>query len=387
MNRVRSAYGFGVMLFFIISLHSALAILSSGQQDDDKIIVDIINDIKKHPLDSHLWEKIVKHPSYRLLKDPNPQVFASLGLHAVLSQTQTLIRDSFLQHNLANVKEANVLWKSFFVMYDELKKRELGLDGYQSDAHKESQRLPLAVRALKVAKKFESEKSLSEGRNYSQEIDAAQKQQFSILSTGGTFGMNFNRRANAIEAGSLVKSLRALGENIAAPKVRLVNEVLHEFTIKLGAMSQSNVNQAVAEFIRNQNPGFKGVVTDENMLDSLYHYIMRPVLLDAAHKITDRLIKPLSSLNNDQQAALREHQINCAVVALYHVFGGHTVDIFGEIDAFLQRRLGSKKSEQRYNEIMAMVGYSIEEDSQDSVNKVGDLAGLDDDFLKLSAVG
>lgn len=383
MNCVRLFYGFVMAFLVIFTLHPALASLS----DDDQIIATIIKDIKKHPLDNHLWEKIIKHPSYDLLRDPSPQVFASLGLHAVLNQTQTLIRDSFLQHNLANVREANVLWKSFFVIYDDLKQRELGVDGHQSESHKESQQLPRAIRALKVAKKFEREKSISESANHSKEVEAAQNLQLDILSTGGTFGINFNRRVNAVEAGSIVKSLRALGENIAAPKVQPVNDLLHEFTIKLGNMNQSDVNQAVSGFIKSHNSKFKGVITNKNMLDSLYRYMLRPVLLGAAHEIASRLFKSLSNLSHDQQAMLLNHQTNCAVVALYHVFSAHTLDAFSEIDEVLASRLGGRKSEERYNEVMAMVGYSPSEgDRHISKEEIDGILNLDDEVLKVDAV-
>ena len=383
MNRVRSAYGFAMMFIFIISLHPVLAIHAQGQQSDDKIIIKIINDLKDEPLNINFWEKIVKHPSYHLLRDQGPQVFASLGLHSVLNQKKTPVHDGFLQGNPAKVEEVDNLWKSFLAMYDSLKERNLG--GHQSDDHKESKKLSPAIRILKIAKKFEREKALDENADSSKEVKAAQNLQLDILSTGGTFGVNFNRPISAVEAGSIVKSLRVLGESIVKPKVQPVDNLLHEFTIKLASMNPSEVNQAVSDFIKRHNSEFKEVVTDENMLDSLYRYMLRPVLLDAAHEITSRLFKSLSNLGPVQQAVLKDHQTNCAVIALYHVFSA--LGAFSEIDEVLASRIGGKNSEERYDEVMAMVGYSPSEgDPEISKDDIDDILNLDDEFLNLDAI-
>jgi hypothetical protein len=365
-----------------------------NDKDDGSLVFHIAcNALKEQSLDENLWEKVMEHPYSHLFESACryingfhiPKTLVLVGLNAIISASDPIqmhIRESFLQQNLVEREKANVLWSSFIAKYDALEQQYheryasrwiRDSTQYQSDVRKEKE-LPLAIRVLKIATIFEEDQFLNE--NAFTVVKVVRDLAFNMLSTGGTFGINFNRTANYDEAEAIIESLQSLGENTLRSKI---SDLFKKLKKDLMDTEKSKRAQAISDFIKEKNPNFKGTATDKKSVDTnVTEYVILPILSrfarEAADEITQKIFIPYSSaLTLHQQAVLENHQINCAVIALYAVFDNPIFNTFDEIDKILACRssvIAYKSSQQRYTEIMGMVNAGYKRSWQSRENEI-----------------
>ena len=227
---------------------------SFGANSEQINILNFLSGIfNAQKLDQDLWKTIKNHSYVQVLSYhysrswyTNIALFDLASLYTVLSQkTQTSIQRSFLQQSpedFTNRNQANQLWRGLFAEADKEIMQE----------HRNT--MPNAIRALQSAKAtteiIEMEAATEDSR-----AQTLRTLQSNLLSTGGTFGVNFNRSANEDEKQIMIQSLESFRN-------------------------------------RTQDP--------QEIIDSL-------------------IIPYSSQLTPTQQARLNDHQINCAVIALRYV--------------------------------------------------------------------
>ena len=231
------------------------ALHNLSQSHDDMMIYDFfVNIFKSQALGATLWERIIDHPYIRAFEHRLSGEADFVALYTALNQPQTPLHRSFFQQSLDRRDEVNQLWKAFFVAFD----RQISKEHRAQVPQKHD-----AVRAIGLAD-FAQQTMMYQAQNQAQDQDeflrliagpkfkTLQTLQSKLLSTGGTFGMNFHRSANYEEAESMMQSLQSLGHSMQDP-----NEIIRSLVVSYS-----------------------------------------------------------SALTKDQQEKLDDHQINCAVCAL-----------------------------------------------------------------------
>lgn len=250
------------------------------------------------PLSSDIWEQIREDIRSCLGEKSTQQDFVSITFRVIMKKEPTSYCSeetkeqwkSFMQQSFGKRAETNELWKTFLQNCD-------SFGEFKKD-------IALPVRVLEIARMFEEEQA--NAHRYasfinSKEIEDMQTIQLTLLATGGTFGMNFNRTANLDEAAIMIKCLHSLGKNLQRSMTGNSHDVANEI---------SNV------FF---------------------------------------LTYSTSNLNQQQKSRLKDHHLNCATIALHAVFKGD----FDAIDDHLRSK-GIGSSKQRYTQIMRMAGRSVE---------------------------
>ena len=260
------------------------------------------HDLSSEPLDISFWDKVGRESTYDFTDQNNQYFFDELAFNEVLlNQDRTGLKESFLQRNITTRQnEANQLWEAFFKAHDDLVVKRIsrvhgGDNGYM-DRIKVT---PNAIRVLGRISSIEDYLCYPEGRETAQIIRSK------ILSTGGTFGINFKRTATANEAKTMRDSIDA-------------------FVRDVGSTSWSEVAQEIMNSF----------------------FVAYPLSLEKA-----------------QQDALDNHQVNCVILGLFTALNIHSnssEDSFSEIDRLVAAKKGCSasaiRSKDRYDRIAELIG-------------------------------
>ncbi len=257
------------------------------------------HDLSSEPLDISFWDKVERESTYDFTDHHNNRYFFDeLAFNEVLlNQDRTGLKESFLQRNITTRQnEANQLWEAFFKVHDDLVvKRISRVHGGDNGYIDRIKGTPNAIRVLGRINSIEDYLCYPEGRETAQIIRSK------ILSTGGTFGINFKRTATSNEA-----------------KI---------------------MKDSVESFVRN---------------------VESNIWLDIAQEIMNAFFVAYSlPLEKTQQDALNSHQVNCVILGLYSVFNIHQryspEDPFSEIDRLVAAKKGCSasaiRSKDRYDGI------------------------------------
>ncbi len=234
---------------------------SLSQSHDEMMVCDFFANIfKAQTLGAPLWERIIDHPYIRAFEHRLHGGAGFVMLYTALNQTQTPLHQSFFQKNLDRRDEVNQLWKALFAASDRQNQEEHGMPKIH-DAMKVHwiPQIRDAVKVLELAG-FAQQTMLYQAQDQDEflrltaglKFKTLQTLQSKLLSTGGTFGMNFHRSANFDEIYLMIQSLQSLGRTMQDP-----NEIIRSLVVSYS-----------------------------------------------------------SALTKDQQEKLDDHQINCAVLAL-----------------------------------------------------------------------
>jgi hypothetical protein len=232
-------------------------------------------------------------------------------------------------------------------MYDDLMRQERANGHLYYNHHVQYHILPLSIRVMKTG-------------NYEEQ---SMHQKLNVLATGGTFGMNFNRTANILEASILIDELDCLGLLLLETQVQTILVELYRGLESIE--DKSNHLPILLKFIKTKISGFdkleEGSITAEYANKIIYHHANTTARFKIVPEIIKILFsKPFSKLSRIQELQLENHQINCAVIALLPIFNNN----FDEIDRVLESRplmKGKnvsyyKSAKQRHAEVMQMAG-------------------------------
>lgn len=163
-------------------------------------------------LNDDLWNRLADYEMVRTsIRYNHKSQFDSFGFYAVLNQEpRTDVHRSFLQQapaDLAHRDQANQLWQSLFAKSNQLHSQFAKQFGYSDGEYKVSP----AVRALGAVNYSENCGGRFFGTRHKQELITLQA---NLLSSGGTFGMNFNRTANQEEAQIMIHNLESFARRV-----------------------------------------------------------------------------------------------------------------------------------------------------------------------------
>ena len=261
------------------------------------------HDLSSEPLDISFWDKVERESIYDFTDQNNQYFFDELAFNEVLlNQDRTGLKESFLQRNITTLQnEANQLWEAFFKAHDDLVvKRISRVHGGDNGYIDRIKGTPNAIRVLGRISSIEDYLCYPEGRETAQIIRSK------ILSTGGTFGINFKRTATSNEAKTMKDSVESFVRNV-----------------------ESNIWSDIAQEIMNA--------------------------FFVAYSLP---------LEKTQQDALDSHQVNCVILGLYSAFNIHQryspEDPFSEIDRLVAAKKGCSasaiRSKDRYDGIAEHIG-------------------------------
>jgi hypothetical protein len=276
------------------------------------------------------WSTLVNHPYVRSMTPlDGPHQFTKVALYITARQTQTPAHQAFFQENTSDKDLSKSLWKGFLAEHDNLDREVINLSGQaryfeqvqsarklgESETQElirlkdrlarmeNEKRAPLAIRILRVGQELRVPDPIIEKKMYG--LSTA------VLSGTSSLGVNFARKATPEEALTMVHSIH------------------HIITI-------------IAErHIQGELQGYN----------------------DAVQEVIRSFIRPASrALNAAQQARLDNHQLNCAVLALYRFNNRVNANkyeewdgIFTDIDATLARAAKGRpvNAKTRYERIIS----------------------------------
>lgn len=267
------------------------------------VLKNLKHDLSAESLDTNFWDKVAQNYPYDFTDQNRLFIFDALAFNAaLLNQDKTGIKESFLQRNITTRQnEANQLWEVFFKTRDALMVKRISKFCNHDDGYMERMKeIPNAIRVLECISYIEDSLWWPERRETTQIIRSK------ILSTGGTFGINFKRTATVEEA-------------------KVMKDSIDSFVRHVGSRSRPNIAKEI--------------------MDSFF--VPYPLSLEKA-----------------QQEALDRHQVNCVILGLFSALNtpsNPSEALFSEIDTLVAQQknchASAIRSQDRYNKLKAFIEF------------------------------